>query len=130
MNKAITFFALFILVKLTLAQGSLQFNQAILMTNGQSQNVPTGKVWKVISATVGDPINYSDNYTFFININGSANYLQWTGMTQSYGQRTSGMMALPLWLPAGTSVAIPAYGGSGGQTRLRTISIIEFNIVP
>jgi hypothetical protein len=42
------------------AQGNLQFNQVLSLTNGANISVPTGKVWKV------EAINLSSNVTFGI----------------------------------------------------------------
>lgn len=129
--KKLSFSFLFLCSSLfALAQGTLQFNQALLMTNGNSLTVPSGKVWKVVSATVGDGVSFGDNIRFFITINGAENHLNYFSGSGSYGARSNTMPALPLWLPANTTVAVPAFGSNSNQTRIRNISILEFNIVP
>lgn len=52
---------LFLLIVQNLnAQGNLQFNQVLSLTNGANINVPLGKVWKV------EAINLSNNVTFAV----------------------------------------------------------------
>lgn len=114
---------------LVMAQGNLQFNQAILMTNAQSIIVPTDKVWKIESMTVGDGYSGGDNVRFFITLNGVENHLVYVSRSPSWGDRTNTAKALPLWIPAGVTVAVPSYGNNDTTTRIRTISILEFNIV-
>jgi len=129
MKKVFVLFTALLSLTLLHAQGNLQFNQVMLMSNGQSTTVPAGKVWKVVSMTAGDGINYGDDVRFFITLNGVQNHLIYLNRSQSYADRTNTAPALPLWIPGGTTVAIPTYGGTGSTTRIRNISIIEFNII-
>lgn len=102
------------------AQGSLQFNQVLLLStnsNGQSWTVPAGKVWKVSSASV------SGNFSNFmaIGLNGTS---YWYTPNYSVDQGRFSL-TLPLWLPAGTSLSLPF-----ANTVDRFASVIEFNVVP
>ena len=110
------------------AQGNLQFNRAIVMSNGETFAVPAGKVWKITAMTVGDGINFNDDIRFFFTLNGVANHLIYTISSQSYGNR-SNAPSLPFWIPEGTTLGVPAYGSNSFTTRIRTLSILEFNLV-
>lgn len=102
------------------AQGSLQFNQVLLLStnsNGQAWSVPSGKVWKVTSVSVS-----SNNSNFMsIGING-VSYWYTPNFSTDQGRFS---LTLPLWLPAGTSLSLPF-----AFNQERFASVIEFNVVP
>lgn len=119
-NLLITLCFSFALSLLGKAQGSLQFNQVLLLStnsNGQSWTVPAGKVWKVSSASV------SGNFSSFmaIGLNGTS---YWYTPNYSVDQGRFSL-TLPLWLPAGTVLNLPF-----PNTVDRFASVIEFNVVP
>jgi hypothetical protein len=130
MKKIILLFTLIVLTYSSNAQGTLQFNRALLLTNNQTEVVPSGKVWKIVSATLADRLNFGDSNWFYFKMNGAEHHVIWSARTQSYGERMSGLNCFPVWVPAGTSVNLPAVGTDDTTTRLRSLSIIEFNIVP
>ena len=111
------------------AQGNLQFNRAIVMSNGETFAVPAGKVWKITAMTVGDGINGDDAHRFFITLNGVQNHLIYSNRSGSWGDRSATAPSLPFWVPEGTTLGVPAFGGSTSTTRIRTLSILEFNLV-
>lgn len=119
------------------AQGTLQFNQVKLVTT--SQTVPTGKVWKVESVIASSDLGINNTGTTEtkstqITIGGNTCYINqtstWVGSSNSgsnanprpYGMAASEITALPIWLPAGTTLA--------AGTNTQAISVIEFNIIP
>lgn len=119
-----------------LAQGTLQFNTVRLITN--SQSVPTGKVWKVESVLSSSNLQPSfagcgsiASSSQVISVGGSnvtvstAMHVHGSG-TCSTGQGQSLVHAdvtrLPIWLPAGTSLA--------PGTNVSSISVLEFNVIP
>jgi hypothetical protein len=106
---------------------NLQFSQVILVTN--MQTVPTGKIWKVESYLpttvkvdsysptafniVVNSVTYPIGHSAYGNAGGS-NALAWSSEMVN--------TSLPLWLPAGATVA----AGSG----IGLLSVIEFSAVP
>ena len=109
------------------AQGNLQFNQVKLVTTVET--VPAGKVWKVESVTFTDIPNVSTignvwNITSSILINGASRQVRTIRGRDKGSTATTDYweQSFPLWLPAGTSLAI-----NGGVYE---ISVIEFNVVP
>jgi len=124
-------FSLFFLSFLGLsafAQGNLQFNQVLKVSN-QAQTVPAGKVWKVVSywqGNIGVTSNtqstcaYSGRHTPFI-LDGEIYFLfkdVATGSSALMGPSNE----MPLWLPAGSILQT--------QCARDFLSVIEFNIVP
>jgi hypothetical protein len=125
------------------AQGTLQFNQVLLVNNVQ-QTVPAGKVWKVESVLPqASLIKVTDSYyyvpspgqanDFIILVNSNNVFLGEvsTGVTCGYTGSSSSQSAIfttvntglfPIWLPAGTTLQ--------ASNNIRYISVIEFNIVP
>ena len=107
MKKLLFILFTFLMAHCIYSQGNnLQFSQAILVENGTTVTVPPGKVWKVVSAQLGQ----DDGSRKQIIINGNATYA---------GQNDPGFF--PIWLPAGTTI--------NGSTRCEYISVVEFNIV-
>jgi hypothetical protein len=108
-----------------LAQGNLQYNQAILLSTSQSSNtllgtVPTGKVWKVEGFGTSATSYYSCGFSFdgintFVRAGGVDNYS--SGITYSVDNDN-------IWLPSGT----PVWALSCNYHRW--LSVIEFNVVP
>ncbi len=112
-----------------LAQGNLQFNQ-VLKVSDQVQTVPAGKVWKVTSywqanvtntsstqSTCGNSSRHTpfvvDGQSFYVFRNVS------TGLNSVYMAPSNDF---PMWLPAGTTLQT--------QCSKDFLSVIEFNIVP
>lgn len=112
------------------AQGTLQFNQALVLT-AQSQasctscwTVPSGRVWKI----TGFSCNSTGLPSMYINgLEGSGMLGSSfsTGSTNYWGPRY-GKPTFPLWLSAGTTL-----GFANGTSGMNTIFYgIEFNIIP
>jgi len=101
----------------TLQSQTLQFSQ-VLMVN-TVQTVPANKVWKVESLVLSQNFtNYSISsyYSAYLLINNSS-------CTVGFSSYQAGISTtLPLWLPAGTSLA-------AGQ-NVSSVSVIEFTVVP
>ncbi len=128
--KTIIFSVLFLNAAMLFAQGNLQFNQIVIVSD-QVQTVPTGKVWKVESyqqQQVG--VNFSGPTTACTDLNRPRPYhidgityndLKGTG----YGSGSMPYMAqnsFPIWLKAGQTLKTSCPGDF--------LSVIEFNIVP
>ena len=94
------------------AQGgyNLEFSQAILIENGNTMTVPSGKVWKVVSAqkSAAGVSTYNQ-----IKINGINTY--------SGGGQYDDNGYFPIWLPTGTTIEATQY--------CRYISVVEFNLI-
>lgn len=115
---------------------TLEFSRAIMLT--ASDNVPTGKVWKVISVgsnsaqNLSIPSSCATNYNSTqISVGGitthvSARYgANGSGCYSSYSagasiSTTGDLTQLPFWIPEGTSLAPGAGAGF--------ISVIEFTV--
>ncbi len=98
---------------------NLEFSQVIVIDGSVafSQTVPTGKVWKIESATGAAGAAWVRIY-----INNLVAILYGT-----IGSNTSGAGAvsyMPVWLPSGTGIA------NWGNANCGLLSIIEYNIVP
>lgn len=134
------------------AQGNLQFSQVKLVTT--QETVPAGKVWKVESALSGEERYPTSGSTLpsnsrFILVNGSSvcvheEHVATTGVgfngccgggfwmnnvgmavnstTPVLVQVTAQPTKLPLWLPLGSTLSI--------GTKVSSISVVEFNIIP
>ena len=114
------------------AQGTLQYNQVLLVSTVQT--VPSGKVWKVESILASSDLTsgisvsssqlVSNSATMLVN--GSTVYVDGViyANYSSYGKTITDTQPtkLPLWLPAGTTLASSA--------NALYVSVIEFNIVP
>jgi hypothetical protein len=145
-------FILLISIETSLAQGNLQFNQVKLVT--ALETVPVGKVWKVESALSGEE-RYPTSGTAlpsnsrFIQVNGTSvcvheEHVATTGVgfngccgggfwmnnvgmavnstTPLLVQVSAQPTKLPLWLPSGATLAV--------GTKVSSISVLEFNIIP
>ncbi|MCC6599582.1 MAG: hypothetical protein IT223_02795 [Crocinitomicaceae bacterium] len=107
------------------AQGTLQFNQVLNLeipsTVETTFTVPSGKVWKIISATY---TSYS--YPMRISkINGNSTTLYITNYI--YGSNNIYPGVLPYWVPGSTSISF-IHGASANYKS--SVSVIEFNVVP
>jgi len=100
------------------AQGNLQFNQVKLVST--SDTVPVNKVWKVESILYST--SHENNASILLNgqtvMVRTFNFSPW-GSSSSTG---SWEMKFPFWIPSTSTLA------SG--SNVRTISIIEYNIIP
>ena len=136
-------FLLFIAFTLGLeAQGDLQFNQVLnfdLVIPSESGfgikssivplTIPTGKVWKVVSASVNTGPNTTLNTTIKaqLRLDEVLIFIIDTASSFSLGN------VLPMWLPAGEhSIELLYYWGSSSTSAGDVngkLSVIEFNIV-
>ncbi|NDB35703.1 MAG: hypothetical protein EB023_10300 [Flavobacteriia bacterium] len=124
--KSATFFFCLSLGMLAQAQGNLQFNQPILITNVLS-TVPAGKVWKIESFTPSSAyqVHGGNPIAFQITINGDNRIVGMpAGLNYNYnsGSHSAVIHSLPIWLPAGSTLVT--------GTGVSMISVIEFNLVP
>ena len=108
------------------AQGNLQFNQALIVTNTQL-TVPVGKVWKIESYTPSSAYSSHNGnpQTHALIINGDSRIVGLSGgvnYNYSSGSHSPVMHSFPIWLPSGTTLI------SGPGTSM--ISVLEFNIIP
>ena len=134
--KKILFLVLFSLCSLLFvpcsnAQGNLQFNQVKLVSSVES--VPTGKLWKIESIIYSTPIVANGNATIAFSVSADASILingassvtrssRGVNSSQGGGYYAVWDIALPIWLPAGSTLS--------NSTGVNSISIIEFNIIP
>jgi len=126
MMKTAAFLFSLSLGMLAQAQGNLQFNQPILITNVLS-TVPAGKVWKIESFTPSSiyQTHNGNPSAFQITINGDNRIVGMpagVNINSSPGSHSAVMHTLPIWLPAGATLI----AGPG----VAMISVIEFNLVP
>ena len=120
-----------------MAQGSLQFNQVLLVNT--LDTVPANKVWKIEAMAynggapfAGQSASYSNIFSGTRGFECIARYLVNgnpvvipVAYLQSYFNSTSGAnfpFTLPMWLPAGSTL--------NPQTNISYLSVIEFNVVP
>jgi hypothetical protein len=109
-----------------LAQGNLQFNQALIVTNTQL-TVPVGKVWKIESYTPSSAYSTHNGnpQTHTLLINGDSRIIGLSGglnTNYSSGSHPPIIHPFPIWIPSGTTLM------SGPGTSM--ISVLEFNIIP
>ena len=115
------------------SQHTLSYNQSLLVSS--SQTVPGNATWKVVSVLPSsNPISNQSNggpavSSFTININSNpvsfssveASFSQGNGSGTSFAYTSfNGDGKLPIWLPAGTTLA--------AGTNIQYISVIEFII--
>ena len=128
--RTILFLIIFFNTAILFAQGNLQFNQIVIVSD-QIQTVPTGKVWKVESyqqqqigvGTSSPTTNCGDlNRPRYYQIDGiNYNDIKGTG----WGSGSILFMAqnnFPFWLKAGQTLKTSCPGDF--------LSVIEFNVVP
>ena len=125
-------FSLFFLSFLGLsafAQGNLQFNQ-VLKVSDQVQTVPAGKVWKVVSywqgvlnvtANIQTTCTSNSRHSPFL-VDGQYYFLFRNVSTGNSTSMMSPSNELPMWLPAGSTLQT--------QCSKDFLSVIEFNIIP
>lgn len=126
MKKLLPLIIMLIAFAAVKAQGTLQFNQVKLVTTVET--VPAGKVWKVESV-LGDYLvsSCSTNPMHRILVNSNNVTVSRSSTVQFNGscfgwQGIATVTSLPIWLPAGSTLAI--------SNNVSSISVIEFNIVP
>lgn len=115
-------FLFFFIVSGTAVAQTLQFSNVILVTSGSPGTVPTGKVWKVMSAMgtrSTTSSSYPTSHTILVGGN-TVNVASFTGGASGYSWE--GPCNFPFWLPAGTTLSV--------STNINTISVIEFTVVP
>lgn len=141
--KSCTLLFIAVILSLSLqAQGTLQFNQAKLIST--TQTVPANKVWKVVGILASSDLSVSGSMSTAgtassftpstqISIDGSVVYLSqsnaYVGPNSGssanwrvYGTASLDITPLPIWLPAGTTLA--------AGVNVARVSVIEFNIIP
>jgi len=128
--KNLLFFT-FLLISLSFtAQGNLQFNQVLRVSN-TPQTVPLGKVWKVESYLENEGDNSSNYSTGCTNLGYHRpltinNYNYYFVGSITYGNTAYLQIAnankLPIWLKAGDVIKTTCIQDFA--------SVIEFNIVP
>lgn len=143
MKKLLTLFV-FVLVMATgaFAQGNLQFNEAKYIELGmtlapsvsyqfveQTITVPSGKVWKLESATG----TYVQNITPYPTYSPSIHIF--LNRRMIFGTTTNPLIGntFPIWLPAGAYTLRLAHTTSTSSSVheiVGFVSAIEFNIVP
>lgn len=134
------FLSIFLFFNNLSAQGTLQFNQVLLLQTSQSGSVllgtvPAGKVWK-IEAVGGVPMSCFCGFSF----NNGQNVAFHSGGrlegTQYRRWETEGAAQPPIWLPAGTPLTAMnctdcyACNSATCSFPYRYLSIIEFNVIP
>ena len=132
-NWVFLFFAQAILAATALPAQTLSFSQVKLVSTVQT--VPPNKVWKVENILPSvRPTTTNFNGQSFVNftllVNGlTVFYLSTESLGNLQGNGTTGITAVtagigasPIWLPAGTTLAV--------GSNLHAISVIEFNVIP
>ena len=105
------------------AQGSLQFNQALLLESSASSctscwTVPAGKVWKI----TGISGNSSNAVPLYIN----GKELGFISPYSSSSLNFNYLTVFPIWLPAGSTLGF----SNSGSNRNAAFWGIEFNVLP
>ncbi len=135
MKKNICILLLSVLCSLALhAQNNLQFSQ-VLTYSGHLVNannaggdssaawtVPTGKVWKIESASAA--YGYA-SYPVYLVVNGIKVFDIYV-----YSSTSSRNVYFPIWLKAGDTAKIVEYYPSNSYYTDYFISILEFNLTP
>ena len=127
----IPLFLFFLLISLSFrAQGNLQFNQALRVSN-TPQTVPVGKVWKVESYLENEGDNSPNYATGCTNLGYHRpltinNYNYYFVGSIAYGNtafvQLTNANKLPVWLKAGDIIKTTCIQDFA--------SVLEFNIVP
>ncbi len=111
------------------AQGTLQFNQVLLLENSTTSctacwTVPAGKVWKVEMASS----NSENLVSLWLNNKevGTWSSRFYTNTSSSWWGMRYDNMKMPFWLGAGHVLGFSNLGSS----RNISFSVIEFNVVP
>ncbi len=112
------------------AQGSLQFNQALVMSSQNQTNcstcwtVPANKVWKITGFTS----NSNDVASMVINgLEGGYLWGQaYSNSSISYAYARWHVPTFPIWLPAGSTLGFLGLG----PNRNILFYGIEFNVIP
>lgn len=126
---AILLVLLFSTLGATLGAQTLSFSQAKLVT--QTETVPAGKVWKVVSVLSNASLNSSSSSfftnTLAISVNGQTATIKSRVMVQNTSWNLAAadgmdVTDLPLWLPSGTSLGL--------DQNATGISVIEFTVNP
>ncbi|MDA0309231.1 MAG: hypothetical protein O3C46_00780 [Bacteroidetes bacterium] len=123
MKSLITIISIVFLSQIMMGQGTLQFNQAILLEGNQSNcstcwTVPAGKTWKVGSASTST----SSSFHFFVN-NRQLGLISGPNTSTTDARFAN---AFPFWLPAGSTLGY--VGLSSGHNV--TFFALEFNVIP
>ena len=104
--KKLTYFT-FLIIASVHSQNNLEFNQTLNLNIAEAVTVPTGKTWKITSATHREII-----------IDG----VGWpTLRKETYGGDVAMASNLPIWVSEGKTIS---------WTATNYISVLEFNVVP
>jgi hypothetical protein len=122
MTKQIFLILFLVFGNFSFAQGNLQFNQVLLLNNGTSYTVPSGKVWKLESAVYNTySITYGSSAKLIIN--GSTVELIPFSFNDGNGtNRAPVTEVFPFWLPENTTIQ--------PTQAVSKVSVVEFNIIP
>lgn len=105
---------------------TLQFSQAVIVLQNQTDTVPADHIWKIEAWTLkGEMCGGVYSYPLYFNINGTAHYLQASFRDGNNYQYDGGSRTGAMWLPEGTIINIPNTGDC-----LRALFMLEFEIVP
>ena len=149
MKKLLYIFILFISFGVY-SQGNLQFNKILNLeytkeVNGISSNnsasgknvlatltIPENKVWKVVHATVSEADEFRSNAPY--NVNAVSNNYLAIGGTFIWASMSSNEVLndYPIWFGSGEKELILwVYSniGASTNTKIVSVSIIEFNVV-
>jgi len=116
---------LFILISFSGQAQNLVFSKAILVST--TDTVPNGKIWKVESVlsasslSINSGTSSAQSSATGILVDGLSVFIK-SSWGNSYSSSSVVCTDLPIWLPAGTSLA--AVG------NVYKISVLEFSIVP
>ena len=119
MKKLTIAFACILSAATLTAQKKLTFKQVKLVTI--SESVPAGHVWKVEAVGTNNavpPSDASSTTTPAILVNGTRAFVGTVRSTQSGDFLVTGSVFFPIWLPAGTTLAV--------SNTINFISVIEY----
>lgn len=131
-----SFFVFIILSSSLFAQGTLQFNQVLLVNS--LDTVPAGKVWKVEGFMYNGGAPYVLGTAQLFGGPGSNTVRGFYGLARfrinaqtvdipaafadEYRPSSIGFAWFPMWLPANTTIQ--------PTTNIRYFNVIEFNVIP
>ncbi len=116
---------LFILISFSGQAQNLVFSKAILVST--TDTVPNGKIWKVESVlsasslSINSGTSSAQSSATGILVDGLSVFIK-SSWGNSYSSSSVVCTDLPIWLPAGTSLAAAG--------NVYKISVLEFSIVP
>jgi len=132
MKKILLFiFTLFSLSYFFGQGNNLQFSQALIVPLANTETVPVGKVWKIVSAASALPtitggnssshIYFQVNSTLSVYLHNVSTLQYYANGPNAFTSSLSNNNVFPMWLPAGSTVS----QGFG----VNFLNVVEFNIV-